>query len=148
MNYLNKIRENNKGDFSKPKLHPEASDYEGCEYHFNKQKIYQRTAKITPTKIGQFVTLWKRNKENITEPINDSSDLKFVIIICIFKGKSGRFLFPRKTLIDKKIMSSVEYKSKGKRGFRVYPTWDKPTSKQAIATQAWQVEYFEENFII
>lgn len=25
---------------------------------------------------------------------------------------------------------------------RVYPSWDNPTSKQAIATQKWQSEYF------
>lgn len=25
---------------------------------------------------------------------------------------------------------------------RVYPSWDKPTSKQAIDTQKWQLPYF------
>lgn len=27
---------------------------------------------------------------------------------------------------------------------RVYPSWDKPTSNQAIKTQKWQLEYFIE----
>lgn len=27
---------------------------------------------------------------------------------------------------------------------RVYPSWDKPVSKQAIKTQSWQLEYFIE----
>ena len=27
---------------------------------------------------------------------------------------------------------------------RVYPIWDKPTSKQAMETQKWQLEYFVE----
>jgi hypothetical protein len=27
-------------------------------------------------------------------------------------------------------------------GIRVYPIWDKPTSKQALKTQLWQLSYF------
>lgn len=27
---------------------------------------------------------------------------------------------------------------------RVYPSWENPTSKQAIETQKWQLEYFVE----
>jgi hypothetical protein len=30
----------------------------------------------------------------------------------------------------------------GKRGFRVYPIWDKPDNKQAEKTQKWQVKHF------
>jgi hypothetical protein len=32
----------------------------------------------------------------------------------------------------------------GQRAMRVYPPWDKLTSKQAQKTQAWQGEYFLE----
>nr|WP_144503386.1 MepB family protein [Bacillus pumilus] len=32
--------------------------------------------------------------------------------------------------------------TKGKMAMRVYPSWDKPASKQAIETQKWQLEYF------
>ncbi|MFQ6421766.1 MULTISPECIES: MepB family protein [unclassified Bacillus (in: firmicutes)] len=32
----------------------------------------------------------------------------------------------------------------GKRAIRVYPPWDKTTSRQAQKTQAWQLEYFLE----
>uniref|UniRef100_UPI00403F9B42 MepB family protein n=1 Tax=Paenibacillus sp. FSL K6-1318 TaxID=2975291 RepID=UPI00403F9B42 len=30
----------------------------------------------------------------------------------------------------------------GKRAIRVYPPWGNPTSKQALKTQQWQLEYF------
>nr|WP_262706617.1 MepB family protein [Chryseobacterium carnipullorum] len=30
----------------------------------------------------------------------------------------------------------------GKRGIRVYPDWDHTESKQAKATQVWQMDYF------
>ena len=32
----------------------------------------------------------------------------------------------------------------GKRGFRVYPPFEKVTSTQAIKTQSWQVEYYKD----
>ena len=32
----------------------------------------------------------------------------------------------------------------GKRGFRVYPDWDKVENKQAEKTQKWQLEFFLE----
>lgn len=32
----------------------------------------------------------------------------------------------------------------GKRAIRVYPPWGNPTSKQALKTQQWQLEYFME----
>jgi hypothetical protein len=139
------IKKYNTGEFTNFFTHKEASEYEGCEYIYNNKLIIQRTAKITPTKIGQFVTLWKRNTNRITVPIEDIDNVDFVIIICIENDKVGHFLFPRKVLIDKKIMSSKEYKSKGKNGFRVYPIWDKPVSKQAITTQNWQVKYFNKS---
>ena len=34
----------------------ESKSYKGCSYEVNGVKIIERTAKITPTKIGQFVT--------------------------------------------------------------------------------------------
>lgn len=34
--------------------------------------------------------------------------------------------------------------TKGKMAIRVYPSWDNPTSKQAIAMRIWQLNYFVE----
>ena len=123
------------------KLDKEATSYKGCSYEIDGIKIIERTAKITPTKIGQFVTCWKRNGHKITEPYKDSDAIDFFIIKVHSGEKYGAFKFPKDALIKHGILSTE--KKDGKRGFRVYPSWDKPTSKQAIKTQQWQLNYFE-----
>ena len=100
-----------------------------------------REAKITPKKVGQFVSIWKLNKEGVTEPHHINDAFEKLIIECKSENNSGRFIFPKSTLAEKGIVSTSE--REGKRGIRVYPPWDKPQSKQAIKTQAWQVEFFE-----
>ncbi|WP_375709842.1 MepB family protein [Priestia megaterium] len=50
--------------------------------------------------------------------------------------------FPKEVLLKQKILKTAT--TKGKMAIRVYPIWDKPTSKQAIETQKWQLEYFVE----
>ena len=52
----------------------------------------------------------------------------------------GQFVFPKSVLIAKGIISTTT--KEGKRGFRVYPSWDVAKSKQAIKTQQWQLDYF------
>ncbi|WP_262511393.1 MepB family protein [Chryseobacterium pennipullorum] len=49
---------------------------------------------------------------------------------------------PKKTLLEKGILSYE--KKTGKRGFRVYPSWDTAENQQAQKTQKWQIEYFLE----
>ena len=121
--------------------HNEASAYNGCSYQLDGIKIIERTAKITPTKIGQFVTCWKRNLAGITEPHKHSDDFDFFYIKVIYNDKKGVFKFPKEALIRHGILSTG--KKDGKRGFRVYPIWDNPISKQALNTQRWQLKYFE-----
>lgn len=55
-------------------------------------------------------------------------------------GCFGQFIFPKEILIKHNILKSSS--TKGKMGMRVYPSWDNPTSKQAIKTQSWQLPYF------
>ncbi|WP_395055034.1 MepB family protein [Flavobacterium sp.] len=99
-----------------------------------------REAKITPTKIGQFVTLWKRTNTNPIEPFNTYDDFDFVIIYTKTKTNFGLFLFSKNVLTQNTIISND--KKLGKLGFRVYPIWDKVENKQAIKTQKWQLNYF------
>lgn len=134
-----KIKENNLGEFTDYKVHEEASEYFGCEYIYNDHKYIQRTAKITPKKVGQFVTLWKRNSKGLTVPFEADDFLKSVLILTKQDQRVGSFLFPKELLIEKGILTSSK---DGKRGFRVYPDWDRPTSKQALKTQEWQLKCF------
>lgn len=65
-----------------------------------------------------------------------------VIINTETKSHFGQFVFPKDILITQGIFST-EIKE-GKRAFRVYPSWEKTTSKQAQKTQEWQLDYFVE----
>lgn len=121
---------------------PESREYEACRFTLNGFHIVCRDAKITPKKIGQFVTFWKRNKNGITEPLNEKDSIDYYVINVIKESKLGQFILPKSILIEKGIVSTN--KKVGKRGFRVYPSWDITNNKQAKQTQKWQLNYFIE----
>lgn len=123
-----------------PKPEEESTAYSACTFTINGLSIIYRAAKITPTKTGQFVTLWKRNKNGITEPFTISDAFDFIIISTRESNKLGQFIFPKPVLVAQGIVSADT--KEGKRGIRVYPAWCKVTNKQAEKTQKWQTEYF------
>ena len=118
----------------------EGNEYLAYRFELNKRKVIFRNAKITPTKIGQFVTLWKRNERGLTQPYELSDDLDLVIINTEFENRTGQFIFPKSVLLNQGIISGSL--KQGKRGIRVYPCWDTTNNKQAEKTQKWQLEYF------
>lgn len=118
----------------------ESSEYQACSFQFDSFQIIHRLSKITPTKIGQFVTIWKRNDKGITTPFDVSDNFDFIVITSRSYKNLGQFVFPKAVLLEKGIISNNN--SSGKRGIRVYPPWDIPTSKQAEKTQFWQTKYF------
>ncbi|MGG5207846.1 MepB family protein [Chryseobacterium sp. MIQD13] len=118
----------------------ESKDYSGCSLSLNQFKIKFRTAKITPTKTGQFVTIWKRNEKGETAPFDTNDPFDFYLISASKDVNKGIFIFPREALLKKGILSNEN--KPGKRGIRVYPDWDSVENKQAIATQKWQTIYF------
>ncbi|MCX8534021.1 MepB family protein [Chryseobacterium luquanense] len=119
----------------------ECEEYFGNSFQLNQFSIKFRKAKITPKKIGQFVTLWKRNPESKqTEPFTSEDPFDFYIVLCEQGKKSGFFFFSKQILIQKNIITTLS--QDGKRGFRVYPIWDSPENKQAIKTQNWQKDFF------
>jgi hypothetical protein len=120
----------------------ESEEYAAATFMLNDFKIRYRAAKITPTKIGQFVTLWKRNSEGITAPFHIADGLDFAIISVQKDDNLGQFIFPKTILHEKGILA--DQKKDGKRGFRVYPPWDIAENKQAKQTQVWQLQYFFE----
>jgi hypothetical protein len=128
-------------EITQPTLEPESSEYGACTFVLNNLNIRYRTAKITPTKTGQFVTLWKRIDHGPIQPF-DNNDPIDLFIVCTRKGNHfGMFIFPKSILMTKEIVSD---KKEGKRAIRVYPPWDVTTSKQAQKTQKWQLDYFLE----
>ena len=127
-------------DLKNLKQNIESKEYGACTFELNGKKIEQRISKITPTKTGQFVTIWKRNKEGITEPFDISDDFDFIIITSKSGDNFGQFIFPKSVLADKGIITRNG--KIGKRGIRVYPPWVIVTNKQAVKTQSWQTKYF------
>lgn len=119
----------------------ECDEYFGYNFKLDQFNIKFRKAKVTPKKIGQFVTLWKRNPETKeTEPFQYNDDFDFYIIYTEHENHQGFFLFSKKALIQHQILTTES--KEGKRGFRVYPDWDIAENKQAIKTQNWQQKSF------
>lgn len=120
----------------------ESEEYGAFTFEMNDMRIKFRVGKITPIKVGQFVTLWKRIGDGVILPhdLDDSTDL---FIVSARKGENfGQFVFPKTILFEKGIVSK-EGKG-GKRAMRIYPPWDITDSRQANKTQAWQLMYFFE----
>jgi hypothetical protein len=127
-------------DLTNPKLNSESLEYGACSFELNGNTIQHRVSKITPTKTGQFVTIWKRNKNGITEPFDILDDIDFILITTRSGNNLGQFIFPKSVLADKGIITRND--KEGKRGIRVYPPWDIAKNKQAEKTQNWQTNYF------
>ena len=120
----------------------EGDAYDACQFQLNSMKIIFRSAKITPKKIGQFVSFWKRNTKGTTEPYSETDQFDFYVINVKADKRLGQFVFPKSELINKGIVTTE--KKEGKRGFRVYPKWDKAQNKQAEKSQEWQLKFFYE----
>ena len=118
----------------------ECEEYFGYNFKIGQLKIKFRKAKITPKKVGQFVTLWHRNINGQTQPFDENADFDFCFVATDQNDNFGIFIFPKHILSDKLILTN---KSKiGKRGFRVYPAWSIPNNKQADKTKIWQEKHF------
>lgn len=123
-------------------IESESKEYSACQFQVNGQVVICRTAKITPKKVGQFVSFWKRNTKGITQPYSEKDNFHFYVINVKMDNRMGQFVFPKSILIAKGIVATE--KKDGKRGFRVYPNWDIAANKQAVKTQQWQLGYFFE----
>lgn len=122
-----------------PRRESESEEYGACRLGLENRNVVFRVAKTTPTKIGQFVTLWKRPQSTTTAlDINDNVD--YVVISSSNATSQGQFIFDREALLREGIMAKAG--KKGKMAFRVYPPWSKPEAPQAIKTQKWQLRYF------
>jgi len=129
-------------DFGYTDLQPEAEslDYGACTLVLNGLRVRYRVAKTTPTKVGQFVTLWKRVDHGFIQPFDASDPIDAFIVSSRSGPHFGQFVFPKAVLVAQGVMAINS--QGGKRAMRVYPPWDTTTSRQAQRTQAWQQAYF------
>lgn len=119
---------------------PESADYCAHTLTLGGRPAVFRVAKTTPTKVGQFVTLWQRSVEGPIRPFDMSDGVAQFIIHAGVGAGLGMFVFPADTLARHGVVS-IEGKG-GKRAMRVYPPDVETTSAQARRTQKWQCEYF------
>lgn len=120
----------------------ESQEYFAHTYQLENKNILFRISKLTPKKAGQFVTLWKRDANNITCPFHETDAIDFVVITLIHENKIGHFVFPKSILVEQGIFSSG--RKEGKRAMRIYSPWDIDLNPQAKKTQLWQTKYFIE----
>ena len=120
----------------------ESSEYGAYTFKIDTLSVTFRVAKITPTKIGQFVTLWKRIRKGPIQPFDSTDSIDLFIISTRKNNRFGQFVFPKSALCEHGIVSTKN--KEGKRAIRVYPPWDVTLSKQAQKTQKWQLDYFLE----
>ena len=123
-------------------LELESTEYNACQFDLNGLNIVSRTAKITPKKVGQFVTFWKRSGNGPIAPFDETDPIDFFVVNVNAENVLGQFVFPKSVLIRKGILSTE--RKEGKRAFRVYPNWDIAKNRQAEQTQKWQLDYFYE----
>lgn len=120
----------------------ESEEYGASVFEMNQMRIKFRVGKITPTKIGQFVTLWKRIGDSVILPHDLTDPVDLFIVSVRNAERFGQFVFPKAVLYEKGVVSK-EGKG-GKRAMRIYPPWDITDSPQAKKSQAWQLTYFLE----
>ncbi|QBQ41892.1 MepB family protein [Sphingobacterium psychroaquaticum] len=119
---------------------PEAAEYWGYNIALSGANIKFRKAKITPKKLGMFVTLWRRNMNRQTEPFHLADNVDYYIILTETDEYQGLFIFPKAALAQHQILTTAT--KEGKRGFRIYPPQVEVNNPQARKTQAWQAPYF------
>lgn len=118
----------------------ESQDYSACTFTINSLRIKFRAAKVTPKKIGAFVTFWKRAGAGPIEPYDLFDPFDLLVVSVQTSAHHGQFIFPKMVLLEKGILS--QHKKGGKRAIRVYPPWDTANNRQAKITQSWQLKYF------
>lgn len=117
------------------------ADYGAGLFQLDSKSVRFRVAKITPTKVGQFVSFWEKDAANKNQAFSYENATDLLVINTFHNnGDFGQFVFPKEVLLQQNILKTAN--TKGKMAIRVYPSWDTPTSKQAIATKKWQSPYF------
>lgn len=119
------------------------AEYGAVRFSLDGKPTLFRQAKHTPTKIGQFVTLWKRElPSRKIVPVDMADGIDRVLVFSDENDRFGLFVFSAAVLAQKAIFS--RNLSGGKLAFRVYAPWTEPVADQARSTKTWQCNEFVE----
>ncbi|MEW2136344.1 MepB family protein [Streptomyces sp. NPDC005409] len=125
---------------SQPVPEAESAEYAAHTFTLDGLAVRFRAARTTPTKVGQFVTVWKRSPGGPIQPFDVTDPVDLFVISSRDGHHFGQFVFPLDVLHRRGVVS--ENGSGGKRAFRVYPPWVTTTNRQAGTAQAWQLDHF------
>ncbi|MFD5412546.1 MepB family protein [Streptomyces nojiriensis] len=125
---------------SLPVPEAEGAAYAAHTFTLDGRAVRFRAAKTTPTKVGQFVTVWKRSEAGPIQPFDAADPVDLFVISTRDGHHFGQFVFPLDALRRHGVVSTDG--SGGKRAFRVYPPWVTTTNRQAGSAQEWQLDHF------
>lgn len=125
---------------SQPVAEAESAEYAAHAFTLDGLAVRFRAAKTTPTKVGQFVTVWKRSPGGPIQPYDAADPVDLFVISSRDDQHFGQFVFSLDALRRHGVVSADG--SGGKRAFRVYPPWVTTTNRQAGSAQAWQLDHF------
>ena len=127
-------------DCTLPRPESDNAEYRAFQFRVGGRRIRSRAARVTPTKSGLFVAVWRRASDGSTRPHESEDGVEVLVITVRDTGNFGQFVFSRDALIEHGIVSVAGVG--GKRGFRLYPPWSAVKSIQASRTQQWQSEHY------
>ncbi|MDY0815137.1 MepB family protein [Kitasatospora purpeofusca] len=125
---------------SQPVPEAESAAYAAHAFTLDGLAVRFRAARTTPTKVGQFVTVWKRSPGGPIQPFDSTDAIDLVVVSTRDRHHFGQFVFPVDALRRHGVVSTNG--AGGKRAFRVYPPWVTTANRQAGSSQAWQLDYF------
>ncbi|MGW1763804.1 MepB family protein [Streptomyces sp. NPDC002073] len=125
---------------SQPVPEAESAAYAAHAFTLDGLSVRFRAARTTPTKVGQFVTMWKRSPGGPIQPFDAADPVDLFVISTRDRHHFGQFVLTVDALRRHGVVSTNG--SGGKRAFRVYPPWVTTTNDQAGRAQAWQLDYF------
>lgn len=119
---------------------PDNAEYGAAISEVGRSTVRFRVGKLTPTKVGLFVSVWRRAAGGSTEPFPTEGDVDGLVVTAREGDRFGAFVFPTEVLATRGIVSVRG--AGGKRGFRVYPPWSATSNPQAKRSQGWQCDWF------
>ncbi|WP_327303349.1 MepB family protein [Streptomyces sp. NBC_01298] len=127
---------------SQPVPEAESAEYAAHVFTLDGLAVRFRAARTTPTKTGQFVTVWQRSPDGPIRPFDVADAVDLFVVGCrgLDPTEFGQFVFPKDVLRRYGVLSVNG--SGGKRAFRVYPPWARTANRSAAAAQAWQLDHF------
>lgn len=89
------------------------AEYAGCLFHLNNKTIRFRKSKVTPNKIGQFVSFWEKDENMRNRAFSYEAAPDLLVITCIADNKLGNLFFLKRFFLKKNIENTKSNRENG-----------------------------------